>query len=99
MNMQAIMKQAQKMQKEMMSAKEEIDKTLFTGENQLVKITINGSKEVLKVEIDSDEPIEKEDIEMLEDMILIAVNEAQKKVDKMTEEKMGKFGNSMPGLF
>ena len=36
---------------------------------------------------------------MLEDMILVAVNEANKKVDEMTEKKMGKFGNSMPGLF
>lgn len=99
MNMQAIMKQAQKMQKDMMSAKEEIDKTLFTGENQLVKVTVNGTKEVVKVEINSDGTIEKEDIEMLEDMILLAVNEANKKVDDMTEEKMGRFGNSMPGLF
>ena len=43
--------------------------------------------------------LEKEDIEMLEDMILLAINEANKKVDEMTESKVGKFGNSMPGLF
>lgn len=99
MNMQALMKQAQKLQKDMMNTKEEIDQTEFIGENSLVKVTMKGTKEVIKVEINHDEPFGKEDIEMLEDMILIAVNEANKKIDEMTEDKMGKFGNSMPGLF
>ena len=99
MNMQALMKQAQKLQKDMMTAKEEIDNTSFIGENSLVKVTIKGTKKVEKVEINKDNSLEKEDIEMLEDMILLAINEANKKVDEMTESKMGKFGNSMPGLF
>lgn len=99
MNMQALMKQAQKLQKDMMNTKEEIDQTEFTGENSLVKVTMKGTKEITKVEINHDSSLEKEDIEMLEDMILLAVNEASKKVDEMTENKMGKFGNSMPGLF
>ena len=43
--------------------------------------------------------MDKDDIEMLQDMILVAVNEASSKIDKMTEEKLGKYGNSMPGLF
>ena len=99
MNMQALMKQAQKLQKDMMSAKDEIDNTEFEGENGLVKVTVKGTKEVTKVKINSEDTLEKEDIEMLEDMILLAINEANKKVDEMTESKMGKFGNSMPGLF
>lgn len=99
MNMQALMKQAQKLQKDMMNTKEEIDKTEFVGENSLVKVTMKGTKEVTKVEISYENSLEKEDIEMLEDMILLAVNEANKKIDEMTESKMGKFGNSMPGLF
>ncbi|MCI8346370.1 MAG: YbaB/EbfC family nucleoid-associated protein [Bacilli bacterium] len=99
MNMQALMKQAQKLQKDMMNTKEEIDQTEFIGENSLVKVTMKGTKEVIKVEINHDESLGKEDIEMLEDMILLAVNEANKKIDEMTEDKMGKFGNSMPGLF
>ncbi len=99
MNMQALMKQAQKLQKDMLSAKEEIDNTLFVGENSLVKVTMKGTREVVKVEISSDESLDKEDIEMLQDMILVAVNEATAKIDKMTEEKIGKYGNSMPGLF
>ncbi len=99
MNMQALMKQAQKLQKDMLSAKEEIDNTLFTGENSLVKVTMKGTREVIKVEISSEDSLDKDDIEMLQDMILVAVNEASSKIDKMTEEKLGKYGNSMPGLF
>lgn len=99
MNMQALMKQAQKLQKDMLGAKEEIDNTLFTGENSLVKVTMKGTREVIKVEISSEDSLDKDDIEMLQDMILVAVNEASSKIDKMTEEKLGKYGNSMPGLF
>ncbi len=99
MNMQALMKQAQKLQKDMLSAKEEIDNTLFTGENSLVKITMKGTREVIKVEINTEDSLDKEDIEMLQDMILVAINEATAKIDAMTEEKLGKYGSSMPGLF
>ncbi len=98
MNIQAIMKQAQSLQKEMLKEKDEIDKTEFTGENGLVKVTLNGKKEILKVKI-LKEKLETEDIELLEDMILVAMNNAMKKVDDLTEKKMGKFTNAMPGLF
>ncbi|MBQ1551437.1 MAG: YbaB/EbfC family nucleoid-associated protein [Bacilli bacterium] len=98
MNMQAVLKQAQNMQKEMMKVKEEIDNTEFTGESSLVKVTVNGKKEVLSVEIDSSNDLEKDELEMLQDMIMVAVNEANKKVDDETEKKMAKFGN-LPGLF
>ena len=99
MNMQALMKQAQKLQKDMMTSKSEIDNTEFTGESSLVKVTVKGTKEVIKVEINKDAKMDADDLEMLEDMILLAMNDAIKKVDECTEEKMGKFGNSMPGLF
>lgn len=99
MNVQAIMKQAQKMQQEMMRAKEEIDQKEFVGESSLVKITMKGTKEVTAVEIQSEENLDQDDIEMLQDMILVAFNEASSKVDKETEKKLGKFSNSMPGLF
>lgn len=98
MNIQAMMKQAQSLQKEMMKAKDEIDSTEFVGESSLVKVTIKGTKEVVKVEIDKSNSLDADDLEMLEDMILFAINEANKKVDEMTEKKMGKFGN-IPGLF
>lgn len=98
MNIQAMMKQAQALQKDMLKAKDEIDKTEFIGESSFVKVTVKGTKELVKVEINSDDGLDSSDIEMLEDMIVIAVNEANKKVDEMTEKKMGKFGN-IPGLF
>ena len=55
MNMQAMLKQAQALQKDMMKAKEEIDNTEFVGESSLVKITMKGTKEVTKVEIQAEE--------------------------------------------
>ncbi len=97
MNIQAMMKQAQSLQKEMMQIKEEIDKTEFIGESALVKVTVLGTKKVIKVEINRDE-VDIDDLEILEDMILIAINDANQKVDDATEKKMGKFGN-IPGLF
>ena len=99
MNMQALMRQAQNLQKDMMKAKDEIDKTEFVGESSLVKITMKGNREVTKVEISKQDSLSEEDIEMLEDMILLAVNDTNKKIEEFTNKKMGKFGNSMPGLF
>lgn len=98
MNMQAMLKQAQALQKDMLKVKNEIDNTEFTGESSLVKVTVKGSKEIVKVNINSDESIEADDIEVLEDMIVVALNDAMKKIDKTTESKMSKFGN-IPGLF
>lgn len=98
MNMQALMKQAQNLQKDMLKIEEEIEKTEFDGENQLVKVKVNGKKEVLSVKIDKSALSDEEDLEMLEDMLLVAINNAFKKVDSLREEKMSKFGN-IPGIF
>lgn len=97
MNMQAMLKQAQALQKDMLKAKEEIDNTEFVGESSFVKVTLKGTKEVIKVEIKA-ESLDADDIEALQDMILVAVNDANKKIDELTEKKMGKFSN-IPGLF
>ncbi len=98
MNMQAMLKQAQALQKDMLKVKEEIDNTEFTGESSLVKVTVKGSKEIVKVDINTDDGFDADDIEVLEDMIVVALNDAMKKIDKTTESKMSKFGN-IPGLF
>ena len=98
MNIQAMMKQAQALQRDMLKAKKEIDEKEFVGESSLVKITLLGTKEVKSVKIDSSSDLEKDDIEMLEDMITIAFKDALKKIDDETEKKMGKFAN-IPGLF
>jgi len=97
MNMQALMRQAQNLQKDMMRAKEEIDSTTFTGSNSFVSVKVSGKKEIKEIKIDSDN-LNKEDIELLQDMLLVAINSAFKEVDKVTEEKMGKYAN-IPGLF
>jgi len=98
MNIQAMMKQAQKLQKDMMIAKEEIDKTIFEAKTSFVSIKANGKREILNVKIDID-AIEKEDIEMLEDLIQVATNDVMKQIEKETENKMGKYTQGMPGLF
>ena len=96
MNIQALMKQAQSMQKDMMRAKEEVDAMTFVGTSSFVSVTVKGTKEVIKVTIDNDD-LSSDDKEMLEDMLVIALNDAFKQVDKMTEQKMGKFTSMMPG--
>lgn len=99
MNMQAILKQAQSLQKDMLKEQEKINSTIFEGESSLVKVKVNGKKELLEVLIDKTENMDADDLEALQDMIMLAVNDAMKKVDKMTNDKMGKFANGMPGLF
>ena len=96
MNIQALMKQAQTLQKDMMKAKEEIDAMTFTGTISFVIFTVKWTKELVKVTIDNDD-LSSDDKEMIEDMLVIALNDAFKQVDKMTEQKMGKFSNMMPG--
>lgn len=97
MNMQAMLRQAQQMQKDMLKVKEEIDNTEYTGESSFVKVTLKGTKKIEKVEINS-ETLDKDDIEALEDMLVVAINDAQKKIDADTEKKTGRFGK-IPGLF
>ena len=99
MNIQALMKQAQSLQKDMLKSKEEIDKMEFTSTKDLVTVKVNGKKEVLKVDIQKDDDFSVEDLDILEDMIMVALNDAFKQVDKETEKKLGKYANAMPGLF
>ncbi len=97
MNLQALMKQAQSMQKNIMNSKAEIESMTFTGESELVEVKMNGKREVLSVKIKSEE-LEKDDIEILEDMIAIATNDALKKIDKEIENKMGSQAGALSGL-
>ena len=99
MNIQALMKQAQSMQKDMQKQEEEIENTTFEGESSLVKVKVNGRKEVLSITIENKENLEKDDLEILEDMIMVALNNAFKKVDDLREMKMSKYTSMMPGLF
>lgn len=97
MNMQAMMQQAQKLQKDMMKAKDEVNNKVFVSKQSLVEVSMKGTKEITGVKIDADS-LEKEDIELLEDMFMLAVNENVKTIDKEMESKLGKFGGAA-GLF
>lgn len=99
MNMQAMLQQAQKLQREMLKAKQEIDEKVFSIKKSFIEIEANGKKEILKLKIEEGTSLEKEDLEILEDTIVLAVNELFKQIDKETEEKMSKFGAGSLGLF
>ncbi|MRX74112.1 YbaB/EbfC family nucleoid-associated protein [Bacillus lacus] len=101
-NMQKMMKQMQKMQKDMAKAQEELAEKQIEGTagGGMVVVIANGNKEILEVQI-KEEVVDPEDIEMLQDLVLAATNDALKKVDDITNQTMGQFtkGMNMPGLF
>lgn len=98
MNIQAMMRQAQQMQKEMLKVKDEINSTVFEGESSLVRVEVYGTKMVKSVKISADDDFDVNDMEILEDMLVVALNDAFSKVDKVTEQKMSKFGAGLSGL-
>lgn len=91
--MQQLMKQAQKMQEQMAKAQEELEEAELEGSagGGMVKVTVNGKKAVLGIEINP-AAVDPDDVEMLEDLIVAALNDAHAKADKLYEEKMGAFG-------
>lgn len=99
MNMNNIMKQAQKMQKQMLETQETLNqKTLeMTSGGGAVKIVISGKKEILSIKIDP-EVVDSDDVEMLEDLILSAVNEAIRQADEMYTTEMSKVTGGLGGL-
>lgn len=97
MNMNMIMQQAKKMQKDMENAKEEVSKMLFTSKQPLVEVTVNGDKVITNIKINED--ISIDDIEILQDMIMLAVNDAISQANKTMEDKLGSFASGIPGIF
>lgn len=98
-NMQGMMKQMQKMQKEMGSAQEALNQKKFTGvaSGDLVSIVMTGDKKVKDVVI-KPEAVDPDDIEMLQDLILMATNDVLAKIEVETQSTMGKFTKGIPGL-
>ncbi len=97
MNIQNIMAQAQKMQKEITKKQEEIYAMTFVGKSEWVDVSMNGKKMVMKIEIKYDGDINGEK-EMLADMITIAINDAHKQIDKEIEQKLGVYSKQLGGL-
>ena len=101
-NMQQLARQAQKLQQQMAKAQEELDAREFeaTSGGGMVTAKVNGKRELLAISI-KPEAIDPDDVEMLEDMVMAAVNEALRTAADTAEREMGKLtgGMGMPGLF
>jgi nucleoid-associated protein EbfC len=101
-NMQNMMKQMQKMQKKMEEAQVKLgeEKIIGTAGGGIVTVVVSGHKEVLEVTI-KPEAVDPDDIDMLQDLVLAATNDALKKADELTNNTMGQFtkGMNLPGMF
>lgn len=101
-NMNGMMKQMQKMQKQMAKAQEELKDEVVEGSagGGVVTVKANGHKQVIEVII-KEEAVDPDDVEMLQDLVLAATNEALNNADELANERMGKFtkGMNLPGMF
>lgn len=101
-NMQGMMKKVQKMQQDMLKMQEELKTRTVeaTAGGGAVTVVVTGRKTVEKVTI-APSAVDPEDVEMLEDLVTTAINEAMRKVEEMTEKEMGKItgGMKLPGMF
>ncbi len=97
MNMQALMQQAQKMQRDITKKKDELNKKTFVGISELVEVVFTGDKKIVSTTIKQD-GLDDSDKEILQDMFVIAVNDAMKKIDKETESMLGAYGSQLNGL-
>ena len=99
MNMPNLMMQAKKMQKDIEKTQKELENTEYEGSSSCVELVLNGNKELKSIKLNFDDDFNgKDDVEMLEDMILVAFNDAQKKVDADKNKKLGKYGSNLSGL-
>ena len=98
-NMNNLMKQAQKMQRQMQETTKELEEKEITASagGGAVSVTVSGKKEVTKVKIDP-EAVDTDDIEMLEDMIMAATNEALRQIDELSQASMAKITGGLGGL-
>ena len=101
-NMQQLARQAQKLQQQMTKVQEELEQREYEASagGGMVSVKVSGKKEVLSIEI-KPEAVDPDDVEMLQDMVLAAVNEALRTANDTMEREMGKLtgGLNMPGLF
>ncbi|WP_366750138.1 YbaB/EbfC family nucleoid-associated protein [Tepidanaerobacter sp. EBM-38] len=101
-NMNKLMKQVQKMQQDMAKLQDELQERTVeaTAGGGVVKVVASGKKQIVSIEI-SPEAVDPDDVEMLQDLVMAATNEALQKAEDMVAEEMGKLtgGLNMPGLF
>jgi DNA-binding YbaB/EbfC family protein len=94
MDIRQMMKQAQKMQEQLQKQMQEL-RIEATAGGGMVTVTVNGAKQLMSLRIDP-EVVSKDDVEMLQDLILAAINDAHRKVDEQLQKTMG---GMMPGMF
>ena len=99
-NMNNLMKQAQRMQRQMEESQKELETKEFTAKagGGAVEVTVTGKKEITKVKL-SEEVVDPDDIEMLEDLVVAAANEALRMAEKANTEMMGKMTGGLGGGF
>ena len=98
-NMKKIMKQAKEMQDQMMKTQQELEQMEVEGTagGGAVKAVVNGKKELISINIDPE--LLKDDKEILEDMIIVCINQANDKINQISQEKMGSISGGMPSGF
>ena len=98
-NMQQLMRQAQKLQEQMAKTQEDLDAREYTAQagGGMVTVAVTGKRELKSIEI-KPECVDPEDVEMLQDLILAAVNEAIRSGEQAREEQMGKLAPGMGGM-
>ena len=100
--MKDLMKKAQKMQQDLAKAQEELANKIVEGSagGGMVKVEMNGKNQIVSLKIDK-EVVDPEDVEMLEDLIVAAINEAQEKITQTSQDELGKLtgGINIPGMF
>ena len=97
MKMQQIMKQAQQLQEKFKKQLDDLKVEASAG-GGMVKVEMSGNKTVLGVTIDP-EVVDKDDVEMLQDLVIAAVNEASRKVDEEAQRQLGSMAGGLPGMF
>ena len=92
-NMNALMQQAKKMQEQMQKAQEELENAEIVGKagGEMVVVTMNGKKEIKSIKLDKT-AVDPDDVEMLEDLIIVAINDASQKAEELSKDKMGPMG-------
>lgn len=98
MNMQNLMAQAQRMQREITAKKEELEKMEFVGKSEWVEVTFTGARIIKNVKITKDGDITSDDKEILEDMFQIATKDAFIQINKAMNDKLGQYAGALDGL-
>ena len=95
-NMSKLLKQAKQMQKKMEEAQKELDEMKIDGQagGGIVSSTVNGRKEIISLSIDKE--LLNEDLDIIEDLIIAAISQAQSKADELTKDKMSSISGGLP---